>query len=940
MKNIILKALFLILSLPNVLEAQETNNEKTLPLDQEVLMDSLDNGLTYYIKENDEPNNRAYLYLVLKAGSLQETDEQSGLAHFTEHMAFNGTEHFPKNELIDYLQSAGVRFGADLNAHTGFDQTVYKLPLPTDDNILLESGFKILSDWSSKMLLNEEDIESERGIIIEEERQRGKNVNERLSKQLLPVLLEDSRFLERIPIGKIENIKNFKTSQLRDFYNTWYQPYLQAVVVVGDIETDQAESYIKKYFGEIRSKNLRNYPKDYTIPNNQNSKVKIVTDPEFSYNVVSVVYKHRSKPLKTEADFLQAIKRSAVNAMLGARIREIIQKGNAPFLNASMKYGGYQGGIGGLDAFNIQVVAKDASTIKKAVKAVMQELERAERYGFNVTEWQRVRENFLTSINNTFAEKDKIPSESYVNTYVNHFLKDEPILSIDFTHSFYNEKLNEISVEDLNSIIKEWGSDENQIIFLQASSSNANILPDEETLKEWVNGEFEELNAYTDDVIEGALLEQKLPQSSIRSEKTLDAIGAKEIILENGLKVILKPTDFKNDQILFTGFSAGGTSLANSEYLPAAKIADNIIPASGISKFNATQVQKMLAGKTISIRPFISTYSEGISGASNQEDIEQTLELTYLYLTQPKFDTTVFATFKQNYEVSLKAKTINPIAVFQDTVTKVMQGESSWVKPLTVKELDEADPQQALSFFKDRFDDAGDFTFVFVGNFDIEKITPLIQKYLGALPDSGIKESYKDVGIGALQGEVEKKLYKGLEDKATVVLIYHDLFKYSDLNIKALQATKIILEDKILKRLREKEAGVYSPSIGLSLSRIPKPYYSLSISFSCASSRAESLIAAAKEEIGKIIKSGVSLEDLNKFKAQELRQHELNLRNNNFWLSYIKNSYDYDLDLNRLKQYKKQLNSLTTSEASKKLKEYLTTKNQATLILYPENLDE
>ena len=345
----------------------------------------------------------------------------------------------------------------------------------------------------------------------------------------------------------------------------------------------------------------------------------------------------------------------------------------------------------------------------------------------------------------------------------------------------------------------------------------------------------------------------------------------------------------------------------------------------------------MLAGKTISIRPYISTYSEGITGSSNHEDIEQTLQLTYLYLTEPKFDTAVFSTYKQNYKVSLKAKATNPISIFQDTITKVMQGENAWVQTTTLEDLNKIKPEEALTFYRNRFDDAGDFTFVFVGNFEVEKLKPLVRKYLGALPDSGKRESYKDIGIKPHNGHIKKSLFKGLEDKSTVVLAYHDAFTYTDLNSTALQALKTILENKLLERLREQESGVYSPSISISLSRIPKPYYSLSVTFSCASSRVENLIAATQDELMKIQEKGVSIEDLNKFKAQENRQHELNLRDNGFWLNYIKRSYTYNTSLNRVNNFEKNLNSLDLKILNKKAKTFLNPENSAVLILFPES---
>ncbi|MFD0761310.1 M16 family metallopeptidase [Lutibacter aestuarii] len=911
-----------------------------IPLDKSVLIDTLDNGLTYYIKENKEPQQRAELYLVVKAGSLQETENQQGLAHFTEHMAFNGTKNFPKNELIDYLQKAGIRFGADLNAYTGFDQTVYQLPLPTDDDELLESGFKILSDWASAITFDDTQIESERGVVIEEERQRGKNVNDRFNKKIIPVLLEGSKYADRIPIGKTEIIQNFDKDTLRAFYNKWYVPHLQGVLVVGDFDKEKIKTYINKYFSKLKSTSTFLKPKKYRIPDNIQPKIKIVTDSEFPYSVISVLYKHPSKTLKTSADLIDAIKKAAINSMFSARIQELIEKGDAPFLNASASYSSFQGGIGDLDAFSIQVVAKEASKIKLAIEGIMSEVNSMIKFGFKETEWERIKKSFLNSITNSYHEKDKISSKVFINQYLNHFLKGESIISMDYSYTFYSDNLELISVNDLNKMVKTWVSESNQIILLKGAEKDKEILPSELELKEWVNNSNNNIIDYVDDIIDEPLLDIENLNGNITSVKEQKQTKSTEIKLVNGVRVILKSTDFKNDEILFSGFSSGGVSLANKNDVASAKLADNIINSSGVGKFSATQLQKMLSGKTLGVTPYIGMYSEGIKGFSNNNDIETTLQLVHLYMTQPRVDSIVFKTLKNNYKVAIEGKSSNPISVFQDTINYVMKGKGAWAKDLDIVDLEKINLKDVEQFYRERFADASQFTFIFTGSFKKDSLIPLIVKYLGSLPSDEENEKYRDVGIKPLSGKIAKNVYKGLEDKATVVLSYHDVFNFSEKNALVLSALKATLENNLLERLREKESGVYSPSVNLSLVQIPRPYYSFSISFNCATNRVDDLIRATKEEIQNLKNKGLDEDDLLKFNNQKIRQHQLNLRKNSYWLNYFQSVVLYKKDINLITKFDERIDNLKIQEINKKAKKYLNPNNITQLVLYPEMLEE
>ncbi|GGW82881.1 M16 family metallopeptidase [Salegentibacter mishustinae] len=918
-------------SLDDILEKQE------IPLNSDIKIGKLENGLTYYIKENKEPQERAELYLAIKAGSLQENDDQKGLAHFTEHMAFNGTESFPKNELINYLQKAGIRFGADLNAYTGFDRTVYQLPLPTDDEALFESGFKILSEWAGAISFEAEEINNEREVIVEEERQRGKNVSERISKQLLPVLLKDSRYEDRLPIGEVEIIRNFDHQTLKDYYKDWYRPHLQAVIAVGDFDKDKVEALIKENFSDLKTGENPKKPEIYSIPSNKEPLVKIVTDPEYPYTVASLMYKHPGTSVKTDKDFRNSIMRSAVNSMLSARIQETTQAGNAPFLQAGASYGAYQGGMGDLDAFSIQVVAKTPETLEPAVKGIMDEVLKMKTFGFTQSELDRTKLNFKRAVEQSYKEKDKTASKVYVNQILSNFLKGEAVIDMEYSMDFYNKYLDGITLEEVNQMAIEFIRDDNQIILLQAAESSKEQLPDEATLTDWFLNYTGDFEAYQDEISSIPLLDKELSTAGITSKKKIKELDATEITLENGIKVILKSTDFKSDQVLFQAFSPGGYSLATEDLIQSAKIADNLIASSGIGEFNAIQLKKKLAGKSLSLSPYISTYTEGIKGKTSSDDLETLLKLTYLYFTEPRKDSLIFQNLKDNYKVAIEGKSSNPVAVFQDTINTVMRGKGPWALDPEVDDIENFSLDQAYKFYQSRFRDAGDFTFVFVGNFQNQEVIPHLKKYLGSLPSTGSKEKFKDVGIAPIQGKVNKEIKKGLEEKAMVVLTYHDTYKHNQKNNLQLKAIKSALETRLLKRLREKESGVYSPSVGLSIVKIPNPYYTFSISFNSAPDRADELIEATKEEVDRMIEDGPYEEELQKFIAQEKRQKELQLRSNSYWLSYIKGVYSKSIKRDYINQYEDYLDKLKPRNLKNAAKKYLSVDGQAQLILLPQD---
>lgn len=907
-----------------------------LPVDPNVKIGKLPNGLVYYIRKNAEPKNRAELYLGNKIGSLMENEDQLGLAHFTEHMAFNGTTDFPKNEIINYLQKAGVRFGADLNAYTGFNQTVYQLPIPTDSAAVFKTGFKILANWAGKVSMDGKEIDNERGVIIEEDRQRGKNAQQRMSKQLLPFLLGDSRYAKRIPIGDVDLLKSFTHDKIRNFYKDWYRPNLQTVIAVGDFDVNEVEKLIIENFSSLKNPANEKPRTYYSIPDNAQPLVKIATDAEQPYNVAQVIYKQKQGPLKTEADYKLQMMQNMINSMLGSRIAEIMQKGNAPFLFAQSAYGPYQGGmIWDLNALQTVAVAKTGAELEKALVAALAENERMAKFGFTTGELETVKKKLEASNEKQFKEKDKTKSSAFVQQYLNNFLIGSAIPSEEFTYELTKKLLNNITLAEINATARAMVTKNNQIIVVQAPEKEKANLPNEAALIAALKNAGNGVTPYVDNAVNKPLIAQMPKAGTIVNQTKNEKVGVTMLTLSNGVKVVLKPTDFKNDQVIFTSFAKGGSSLASNDDFISAENA-NLIAQSGVGDFNPTQLSKYLAGKSVGAGAYIGDLYQGFSGSSSPKDLETAFQLIYAYATNPRKDADIFNKNVSDMKVITANKSSNPSSVYADTVQAVMANYNKRGMPNTLADLDKINLDKAFAFYKDRFADNSGQTFVFVGNFDVEKIKPLITTYLASLPALNKNENFVDNGINPPKGKVSRTVKKGLEDKATVQLIFHDDYTFNADNNVMLDALKASLDIKITERLREKESGVYSPGVSLSLEKYPTAHYYFTISFNCAKANVEKLINAALEEVNAFRQNGVTAEDLQKFKSEELRQEELSLRDNGYWLNYLSNRLKYGDNIEQVLDNSKRINGVTIEATKAAAEKYLNGNNYIRLVLEPE----
>lgn len=903
-----------------------------LPLDPAVRTGKLPNGFTYFIRHNEEPHKRVILYLVNKAGSVLENDNQRGLAHFMEHMSFNGTKHFPKNELIDYLQRSGIRFGADLNAYTAFDETVYQLPVPSDRPELLQGAFAIMRDWAQEATLDPAEIEKERGVVLEEKR-LGKGAGERMRQLYWPVMLNNSRYASRMPIGQDTVLNNFKPEVIRAFYHDWYRPDLQALIVVGDVNVAEVENKIKREFSSLKNPVRERLRVNYAIPLTGKNQFVKATDKEMPSTVAEVIIKHKASELKTAADYRKVVMQALFNQMLAARIAEISRRVDVPFVVAGA---GISPLMGGLDSFDVNVEAKPGN-LQAAIKAMWREAVRLQRFGFTGSELERAKTEYLSGMESMVREKNKTNSENYLREYQEYFLKGTAAPGIDVEYRLTKESLQSISLTELNDLVRDYIGKTNRDIILMAPEKDKGSLPDEKTATGWLaEVDLEHLAPYVDKLSSKSLLSVVPEGGQIKDEKFDKALDITTLTLSNGIKVLLKPTKFKNDEILFTGFSSGGTSLFSDQDFPSATNAAAIVTGGGVGNYNATELGKFMQGKQANVSPFIDENYEGINGSAVLKDLETALQLTYAYFTGPRKDSTIFNSMIARSKAALANRADDPGSVFSDTTKAILGNYNIRRTGPTIKKLEQINLDKAFEAYKISFSNAADFTFIFTGSFDVNQIKPLLEKYLGALPVSGVHREFKDLGIHIPSGRIEKIVYKGSEPKSTVLLVFSGDYDFSQEHNARMDALKEVLEIRLLERLREEESGVYTPSAFVNLTKIPQPRYSFVVQFGCAPQNVEKLVSSALDEIENIKSSRPSPINVGKWRAEEKNGLEPELKTNGFWINYLSRQIQNREKLDQISRYNELIDKVTPADIKAMATQYLGNGNFIKIILKPE----
>jgi zinc protease len=907
-------------------------NDK-IPTDASIRTGTLKNGMRYYIRKNAEPEKRVEMRLAVNAGSVLENDDQQGLAHFTEHMGFNGTKNFKKSELVDYLESIGMRFGADLNAYTSFDETVYMLQVPTDKPSYIEKGLQILEDWAHNVTFDDTEIDKERGVVIEEWR-LGRGAFDRLNNKTLPIELYQSQYAQRLPIGKKDILENFKHETARQFYHDWYRPDLQAIIIVGDIDPAKMEEQVKKQFSAIPavtgSKPRNNFP----IPYHEDTKVAIATDKEMPYAMVQLNYMHDKLNKGTVKDYRTELAYHLFSGMVSNRLKELTQQADPPFILAQSNISSFFRDKAAYGVFSI--VKPD--NIQKGLETLIQENERVKRFGFTQTEFDRQKTELLKGYETSYKERDKTESKQFAAEYIRNFLEDETVPGIAAEYELTKRFVPEISLAEVNALAKEWIRNGNNSVIITAPEKEGVTVPTEAGVRTALsNAKSLVLTAYKDVSTDKPLMAKKPNAGKITSEKTNKEMGITEWQLSNGAKVVFKPTDFKNDEILFGAWSPGGTSLVNDKNYVSASHAADIINNSGISAFDANTLEKMLSGKVANASPTIGELSEGFTGEAAPADMETMLQLVNLYFTDPRKDKTGFEAYKSQMKGFVANNSLTPEGVFRDTVTKVMSQGNYRRRPMNTQLLDEMNLEEAYSIYKDRFADAGDFIFFFVGNVDQAKLRPMVETYLASLPSNGRKESWKDLHINPPKGIVKRTVKKGTEPKSLVQIAYSGPFDWNVKNRAEADATMRVLNIMMRETMREDKSGVYGVYAGFAPAKIPQPSYRVNISFGCAPNNIDMLVSTAMEQINLLKKDGANEKNLQKVKETMRRERETNLKTNRFWMSMMSQYYSNGENPSEVLKYDKIVEGITPEAIKKAANLYFKDDNYAQLMLVPEN---
>jgi len=915
------------------LNAQDIKLDDPIPPDPAIRIGVLDNGLTYYIKQNKKPEQRIELRLAVNAGSVCETDGQQGLAHFMEHMCFNGTKNFPSNRIIDMLEEMGVRFGAELNAYTGFDQTIYMLKVPADKEEWINRGFQVLEDWAHQVTLDDTEIDKERGVIVEEWR-LGLGAEDRMQTKYIPVLLKGSKYADRLPIGKIDVIKSFPHDTLRRFYETWYRPDLMAVVVVGDIDPAVAEGKVREYFGRIPKALNPEKRVEYTVPDNIDPLVSVVTDKEATGYTAQIMFKQPKSNSITFGDYRNSLMRNLYTGMLNNRLQEITQKPDAPYTFAGSGYGSFVGRS--IDVYQLYAGAKE-NQIEKSIETVMTENERVRQFGFTASELEREKKDIYALYENGAKEADKTLSGTFADEFIRNYLDQESIPGYQKEFEMVRDFLPGITLEEINALGRTWTSEMNMITLLTAQEKEGIRIPSEQEVAEIIKSvRSKKVEAYVDKVTDAPLLSSEPSPSPATKSAENSEFGYTELTFGNGVRMILKPTDFKNDQIIISATSPGGTSLYPDTDIMSAMLASTIVTQSGVGNYDFTGLQKKLSGNTAKLTPFINELREGVNGSCSPKDLETMLQLNYLYFTQARRDETAFNAYISRMRNMIKPLRANPQIIFSDTLSKIVTMNSPReISIPTEAQFDQVNLDRIMDIYRDRFADAGDFTYVMVGNFKTEEVIPLLEKYIGGLPSTGRKETWRDVNPEFPEGKIIVDVPKNSEPQSMVAMVWNGDFKWKEKNRQGFTILMNILSIKLRESMREEQSGVYGISFNGTPVKYPKPEYTITSTWGCNPDSIAKLSQTVLNEMIKIKKNGPSSEDLNKVKETLIRERETRLKENNFWVSALQSVYMNGDRLLSIDEYRSFVNSFTSKDIKKIAGKYLDTDNYVKVALTP-----
>ncbi len=922
-------------SLPAVSMQAQTDLNQPIPVDSAVTIGQLENGITYYLRENHEPESRLELRLVVNAGSILEDEDQLGLAHFVEHMLFNGTRRFPKQTLMAFLQRIGMQIGPDINAYTSFDETVYQLQVPTDSMEVVRKAFQVLEDWAAYATLSDEEIDNERGVVVEEWRSR-RGAQGRMLDEQLPVILGESRYAKRLPIGDTLVIKQSAYETVRRYYETWYRPDLMAVVVVGALDVATMKSLVEEHFATIAPAEDPVQRSTFEVPYME-TRYKVVSDLEYDFfPVLSMGYRQPVAPRKTLADHRQSMVGSLARGMLSRRLSEISQDGTrAPFLAAGAGAGEI---VRGVPQFSLTAYANEDSLVA-ALRTLILEAERVRQHPFTPGEFSRYKESYLRSREEAYNERENTPSARLVSSYVYHYLQDSPIPGVVNTYRLAQQLLPTITLEEVSAYLPEALSSEDRVVTVN--------LPEKPSL-EWVTEEvlantFEEydgtmVDPYNDATSDAPLFDETLTPATVVSESFIPELGVTEITLSNGIRVVMKPTDFRADEVQFTSFSEGGTSLYSDEEYGTASYAASTVGGSGVGAFSQTELQKKLSGKRAFVSASISSLFEGFSGQASPEDLELLFQLIHLRATQARLDSSTFLSQINLNRTFLANRENSPDAAFSDTLSATLYMNHPRNRPPKMEDLDAIDMGRALEIYQERYADMDDFVFVFVGAFEVDTLTALAQTYLGTLPAIDREETWQDVNVQHPEGAVVKTVYKGEEPQSRVNITFNgDDYQDSPQARHHMDSLEMLLDILLFEELREERGGVYGAGVNGTYLRRPRERYRFSVSFGCDPERAEELTNAVFETIEEIKQNGVSEDYVARVQEQQRQARITDLEQNWFWRNALRSAYYSDsvMDPMDILRYDELVDGLTAEDLQQAAVKWLTDR-YVQVTLFPE----
>ncbi|MCY0979057.1 insulinase family protein [Chryseobacterium wangxinyae] len=927
----------ILLSLGVVFLTSANGFAQNIPMDASVKTGTLPNGMKYYIKKNTLPEKKVDFRLAINAGSILEDENQRGLAHFMEHMNFNGTKNFPDNKLVDFLQSIGIKFGQHLNAYTSFDETVYMLPVPLDKPGNLDAGLKVMEDWAFNATLTDEQINKERGVVLEELR-LGLGADKRMSDKYLPKLLHKSQYANRLPIGKKDVLENFKPDVIRQFHKDWYRPDLMAIVVVGDVNVDEVEKKIKDNFSKYKNPSKPRERKSFDLPNHTETLVAIETDPDATNSMVQFIMKDADAytPDVTVEQYNQSLVENVATTMLNNRLRELVNSNNPPFTFGSVYHGGTYART--KEAFQGFAMVKEGNQIN-ALKVLLEETERAKRFGFTQGELDRAKSQIMSNMERSYNNRDKTESDMLVDEYVRNFLEKEPMPGIAWKYEDTKTFLPTVTLAQTNEVIKKMVKEDSRVIVITGPKKDNVTMPTEASvLKTFDDVKLADLKPYEEKAAIKNLVKPFKSEGKIAKTETDAKLGTTTWTLNNGAKVTFKKTDFKDDEIVFTARSLGGNSLLNDADYNKTQFAYNALMEAGVNGLSKADLTNYLAGKQLSVNPFVSGIVEGVSGRTSQKDLSSAMELMYAYFTGLNYSPEAFNAFKMKQSAMLDNLMSNPQTYFASEHAKFTNQKNPRFIGLFPMEKDWAatDYKKAYDVYREKFANAGNFHFYFVGNVEEAKFKNEVLQYIASLPSTGKATNYKDTGYRSLTGDHTKVYKKGKDPKSMVQIVYSGEAPYNEKEAMALAALGEVATIKVIEKLREDESGIYGGGARGYMGRVPYSSYSFSLSFPCGPENADKLTKSAITELQKLIDKGPEQKDLDKYKEGEMNDYNTDMKDNSYWLNAIaKNQLDGS-DKYEILNFTEKVKALTVKDLQDVAKKYLT-KNRVVATLMPED---